>query len=516
MALAASSAATGSSASAPMTRTHVAQGELQGQAKGAVSAFLGVPFAAPPTGDRRWQPPGPPQAWTGVRRADHFSASCQQTITPGGLGPWTAEYVVNGDVSEDCLFLNVWTPASSPRAKLPVLVWIHGGAFTSGSGSVPIYDGTGLAAKGIVLVTINYRLGVYGFLAHPQLTAESPAHASGNYGLLDQVEALRWLQANIAAFGGDPARVTIAGQSAGAASVHHLIATPLAKGLFRRAIAQSGSGMGISVPDRARAEAHGVRLAEAAGVRSIAELRALSTRQLSDAVAKMPADADGLRFGPIVDGLLLPDDNVVGANTNDTPILTGMTAQEMVGLNPDAGKVTPAALRAQVEKTYGGSASDMLALYPAADEAAANASVEALARDRGLAATYLWARHREKVTKHPIYIYLWTHAEPGPEAARYKAFHSSEIPYVFDTLGAAPRPFSDDDHQLAALMSSYWVNWTKNGDPDGDGLPRWPRFGSTMMMLEIGATTHARPMLSEPVRAAFEKFVQSGGTIGLF
>jgi para-nitrobenzyl esterase len=516
LAMVVAAAPAGSGASAPMTKTRIAQGELRGLEKGEVTAFLGVPFAAPPTGERRWQPPRPPQTWAGIRQADHFGPSCEQTVTPGGFGPWTAEYVVSGDVSEDCLFLNIWTPASSPRAKLPVLVWIHGGAFTSGSGSVPIYDGTGLGAKGIVVVTINYRVGVYGFLAHPQLTAESPAHASGNYGLLDQVEALRWIHANIGAFGGDPTRVTIAGQSAGAAAVHHLIATPLAKGLFHRAIAQSGSGMGLAVPDRVVAEESGTRLAQAAGVRGIAELRALSPQQLADALKKMAADAGATRFAPIVDGLLLPDAKTVGANTNDTPILTGMTAHEMVGLNPNAGKTTPETLRAQIEKAYGASASDVLALYPAADDAAANAAAEALARDRGLASTYLWARQREKVTRQPIYLYLWTHTEPGPDAARYKAFHSSEIPYVFETLGAAPRPFADEDYELAVLMSSYWANWTKKGDPNGDDLPRWPQFGKTMLILEIGSPTHARPILGEAARAAFEKYVQSGGKIGLF
>jgi len=315
---------------------------------------------------------------------------------------------------------------------------------------------------------------------------------------------------------GLPSRVTIAGQSAGAAAVHHLIATPLAKGLFQRAIAQSGSGMGITVPDRAAAEAYGTRLAQAAGVTGIAELRALSPKQLADTLSTMPADAGAIRFGPIVDGLLLPDAKSVGANTNDTPILTGMTSHEMVGLNPNVGKATPETLRAQIDKEYGASAGDVLALYPAADDAAANAAVEALARDRGLASTYLWAREREKVTKRPIYLYLWTHTEPGPEASRYKAFHSSEIPYVFETLGAAPRPFADEDYDLAALMSSYWANWTKKGDPNGDDLPRWPRFGQTMLILEIGSHTHARPILGEPARAAFEKYVQSGGRIGLF
>lgn len=238
---------------AQMTGTAVQQGRVAGTKHGEVAAFLGVPFAAPPTGERRWKPPAPASSWNGVRKADALPASCQQGVTPNGFGPWTHEYVVTSAVSEDCLYLNVWTPAKTSGEKLPVLVWIHGGGFSGGSASVPIYDGSKLAAKGVVVIAINYRLGLYGFLAHPALTAESPAHASGNYGLLDQVAALQWIKANVAAFGGDPDRVTIAGQSAGAMSVHHLIASPLAKGLFAQAIAQSGSGTGVTAGDRAGA-----------------------------------------------------------------------------------------------------------------------------------------------------------------------------------------------------------------------------------------------------------------------
>src|SRR5262245_13266464 len=307
---------------AQLVQARVTEGALAGKQEGAVAAFLGVPFAAPPVGANRWAPPRPAAKWKGERTADQFAASCQQGVSPQGFGPWTAEYVVQGPVSEDCLYVNVWTPAKNAPDRLPVLVWIYGGAFSSGSGSVAIYNGAALAAKGIVVVNVNYRVGVYGFLAHPGLTAESPAHASGNYGLLDQVAGLRWVRDNIAAFGGDPTKVTIAGQSAGAASVHHLIASPLAKGLFVRAIAQSGSGMGLPVPDRATAETVGKQLSAggvgsggAAGSSSsgggqpltLAQLRALSTAQLDERVAKLSGAGQPLRFGPVVDGLFLPD-----------------------------------------------------------------------------------------------------------------------------------------------------------------------------------------------------------------
>jgi para-nitrobenzyl esterase len=504
---------------ADVVRTQVAEGELVGKTEGNAAAFLGVPYAAPPVGDLRWKPPQPLASWTGDRAADHFAASCQQTVVPGGFGPWTQEYVVSGDVSEDCLYLNVWTSARKKEDRLPVLFWIHGGGFSQGSGSVPIYDGAPLAAQGLVVVTFNYRVGVYGFLAHPELTAESAEHASGNYGLLDMVAALRWVQKNIAAFGGDPSRVTIAGQSAGAASVHHLIASPLANGLFSGAIAQSGSGMGLPVPDRATAEAVGEKLSHVDGdALTLAQLRALPPAQLDARVAKMPSGGPGaLRFTPIVDGLLLPDAATVGKNTNDTPILTGMTANEVTGLNPDYGKTTADSFRQQLDSTYGALASDAASLYRARDDAQARESADALARDRGLASMYLWAKDRLAHTKHPVFAYLWTHLEPGPDSARYQVFHSSEIPYVFSTLDRAQRPFTARDFALARRLGSYWVNFVKTGDPNEVGLPQWPAFDAKQrQILELGDAIKPRPVLDKRRLKFFEKHVAAGGQLGLF
>jgi para-nitrobenzyl esterase len=499
---------------AQMLHAKVAQGELAGKAESGVAAYLGIPFAAPPVGENRWRPPGKPASWKGVRKADHFSASCPQAVAPNGFGPWSAEYVISNQASEDCLYLNVWTPAKGTGEKLPVLFWIYGGGFNSGGTSVAIYNGTHLASKGIIVVSVNYRVGVYGFFAHPELSAESPAHASGNYGLLDQVAGLRWVHDNIASFGGDPARVTIAGQSAGAASVHHLISSPLAKGLFSQAIAQSGSGMGLPVPDRASAEAVGKDVANAKGTSlTLAQLRKLSAAEL-DALVGPPA----MRFGPIVDGLFYLSAATVDANTNDTPILTGMTANEMAGLNPNYGHFTVANFNAALDSVYGKFAKELVPLYPAGDDEQAWASTKLLSRDRGLASMYFWAQDRLKHTKYPIYAYLWTHIEPGPDSARYLAFHSSEVPYVFDTLDTAPqRSFTALDHKLAVELGTYWVNFVKTGDPNGGGQPQWPQLTTTdKQILEIGDTTHPRAVMDADRLKVFDLYTRAGGRLGLF
>jgi len=503
-------------AMAQLTQARVEQGALSGTRAGAVGAFRGVPFAAPPVGANRWAAPRPAATWQGTRPATAFSPSCRQDVSPAGFGPWTHEYVVSGPVSEDCLYLNVWTPAKRAGEKLAVLVWIHGGAFTSGSASVPIYDGAALAKRGIVVVGINYRLGLYGFLAHPGLSAETATGASGNYGLMDQIAALIWVKRNIAAFGGDPARITIAGQSAGAASVHHLIAAPGAEGLFARAIAQSGSGMGLNVASRAQAEKTGLAFAQAAGAADIMALRGLSPEALEAAARKLPPGA-GPGFAPIADGLVLPE-GMVGANGNDTPILTGMTAEEMTGLNPAFGRMTPADVTTQLNGRFGALAPDFAGLYPAPSDALASEAFAAFSRDRGLAAMAFWADNRLKTSRQPIYAYLWSHAEPGPDAPRYRAFHSSEIPYVFETLDAAPeRGFGADDRRLSALLAGYWVNWVKTGDPNGAGLPRWsPYTTSGRQILGIGATTQMRPVLDPAALALYARYVASGGALGLF
>ena len=314
-------------AAGPSTLT-VSSGQLTGVAgRGAgVRVFKGIPFAAPPVGPRRWKAPEPVAAWTGVRAADRFAPACTQNVTGSRL-PWTEEFMHQGAVDEDCLYLNVWT-ASSGRARRPVFVYLYGGGFNEGSGSVAIYDGESLARKGLVVVTINYRVGVFGFLAHPDLAAESRRAASGNYGLLDQVAALRWVQQNIAAFGGDPDNVTIAGQSAGAISVYLLTASPQTRGLFHRAIVQSGPGSSRGLPQqRTPAAEAGAAFAKARGADSVQALRAKPARDL---LAPQPGDAP-VRFGPVIDGWLLTDDvETVYAKgwQQDVPLLTGMNADE--------------------------------------------------------------------------------------------------------------------------------------------------------------------------------------------
>ncbi|HEX5084247.1 MAG TPA: carboxylesterase family protein, partial [Blastocatellia bacterium] len=323
----------------------------------SVHVFKGIPYAAPPVGDLRWRPPQPPAKWEGVRKADEFSDSCAQNLARS-RNPWTAEFMSQSQAGEDCLCLNVWTAAKTGGERRPVFVWIHGGAFTEGSGEVAVYDGAELAKKGLVVVTINYRLGVFGFLAHPELTKESSRNASGNYGLLDVVAALEWTHKNIAAFGGDPRRVTVAGQSAGAFAVHALMASPLAKGLFHRAIAQSGSGLGRRNRDLAEAEKDGVKFAESKGAHSIHELRAMSARDLTM--------GGGMRFGPVVDGWFLPADVeaiFAQGKQNDATILTGLTADEG-SASPAYGKLKADEFKKQVQQRFVDLAETFLKFYP--------------------------------------------------------------------------------------------------------------------------------------------------------
>jgi len=487
------------------------QGAIDGQRKDGVTRYLGIPYAGAPVRERRWQAPLPAPSWPGTLHADHFKANCQQAPAPKAFRAWTAEYLIEGPVSEDCLYLNVWSPAAdTPSAKLPVLVWIHGGGFTSGGATVPVYDGQALAAKGVIVVTINYRLGVYGFLSHPALRNENPAHASGNYGLLDQIAALRWVRENIAAFGGDAQRVTVAGQSAGAASVHELIASPLARGLFQRAIAESGSGMGGALPDGAASDAVGVRLQAKADAPDIAALRKLPAAQLDEAAA-------GLSFRPSVDGRVLPDAGYAGRNTNDVPMLTGLTADEGSSMSPTYGQATPASFAARLTQRYGELASAFARAYPAASNQQASASARQLARDRGLASTWLWAKTRMATSTQAVYMYYFTHVEPGPEAQHYGAFHSSEIPYVFATLDRAERPFTAQDRALSSTVKQYWANWIRDGDPNGPGLPAWPRLRpDAAQMLEIGTHSGARPILPAEKMSLFERYAGQGGQLGLF
>ena len=487
---------------------------VPGQDK-SILVFRGIPFAAPPVGDLRWRAPQPVAAWSGLKKTEQFSASCAQTLFPGraGIGPWTYEFLTHNEVSENCLYLNVWTPAKSAHAKLPVFVYIYGGGFTGGSGAVPIYDGEGLARKGLVVVTFNYRLGVFGFLAHPELTKESGHNASGNYGLLDQIAALRWVRANILAFGGDPARVTIAGQSAGAISVHYLLASPLAKGLYQGAIAQSGGSSvetGAGVPaiapnDLAAAEADGVRFASQKGVSSLRELRAMTWQEL---LKPVPWGQPGLpRFSPIVDGYvapLSPLDALMQGKLNDVTVLTGCTTSEIAfGLMGPRPRVSADIYQHQAARKYGAAADEFLKLYPAGSDDRANESRTAASTDEALVGMYLWARKRDAAARTKTFIYLWDHPMPGPQAARWAAFHSSEIVYAMNTLYASDRPFTDTDRKIADMMSSYWANFAASGDPSGRGLPHWPSVGEKPEIMELGDRTGAVPLADDPARIAF-------------
>jgi len=406
-----------------------------------VLVFRGIPYAAPPVGDRRWAAPEPAVRWAGVLHADRFGPSCMQNIVTERK-PWTYEFMAHGAISEDCLYLNVWT--TRPRAaRQPVYVFLHGGGFNEGSGSVPAYDGEGLARKGLVVVTINYRLGAFGFLAHPELTKSSPHHTSGNYGLLDQIAALQWVRDNIAAFGGDPTRVTIAGQSAGGISVLQLMTSPMAQGLFHRAIVESGL-LAVKTPALTDAERDGLRWSEGKGVTTLAAMRALGAIEVATRVG-LP-NPNALAFRPIADGFVLPDEvsaRAASGRDNDVPVL--------IGANLDEG-----------------------------------------AKDQQRVTLTEWAQKRAASSRSKTFTYFWTHPMPGPDRAKYGAFHTSEVPYAMNTLYMSDRPFIDADRRIADLMSSYWANFAKNGDPNGVGLPLWPAAtDQPARIMHIGDDTQA-------------------------
>jgi para-nitrobenzyl esterase len=432
-----------------------------------VSFYRGIPFAAPPIAGLRWREPRPPAHWTGVRKPLAAVPACMQQV-PGSRLPWTAEYMHQGMVSEDCLFLNVWTPQKTSGSPLPVLVYVYGGGFNEGSIAVPIYDGAALAHKGAVIVEMNYRVGVLGFLAHPDLTRESAHHASGNYGLLDQVAALGWVKNNIAAFGGDPERVTVFGQSAGAMSVYLLTASPLARGLFERAIVQSGPGglaaLGVSsvtamTQSRREAEKSGAKFAAAYGVNSIAQLRGLDARRLLAPPATAGAPP---RFGPDVDGWFLPEDAgtiYTKHQQNNVPMIIGTMADEA-------------------------------SAFPGYDAARATA-----ARQKSIAGIDQVLAERSAAGGGVAYAYFFERAIPWPEHPDFGAFHSGELPYVFDNLRLLHRPWTQADRTLANVASSYWINFATSGDPNGKGTPKWSPYkpGSRIFMV-LGETSAERPL----------------------
>jgi para-nitrobenzyl esterase len=469
----------------------VENGKLQGTTNEdhSVRMFKGIPFAAPPVGDLRWKAPRPAANWNGVRQADKFGSACLQTDVFGDI------YFRDNQPSEDCLTLNIWIPAKPASAKIPVIVWFYGGGFVAGSSSEPRYDGENLAKKGVIIVNPNYRLGVFGFFSHPELSKESGHGASGNYGLLDQVAALQWVVKNIAAFGGDPQNITIAGESAGSFSVSALMASPLSKNLFQKAIGESGAffpsgpNAGLSVKPLAETEQNGVKFAESVGAKSLAEMRAKPGDELLQAAAKRDR---GYAFGPNIDGYYLPTDAVTiyaqGAQSQ-IPLLAGWNADEgkmFVLFAPK--KPTAKTFAEQAQTRFGDQSAQFLKLYPAATDQEALLSAEALSGDDFIAySTWKWTDMQVRTGNAPVYQYHFEQvpavkpgAMMGPvPASEAGARHACEIEYVFQTLKSqAGVPWTEDDFKVSDAMSSYWVNFAKTGNPNGGGLPDWPKYDS--------------------------------------
>ena len=492
------------------------QGILEGTNASGIRIFRGVPFAQPPVGALRWREPQPTEPWEGVKKADAFGPRAMQRPIFSDMN-----FRSNG-MSEDCLYLNIWTPAKndssrSPGERLPVLVYFYGGGFVGGDGSEYRYDGESMARQGIVALTVNYRLDVFGFFAHPELTKESPHQASGNYGLLDQAAALQWVHDNIAAFGGDPDKVTIAGESAGSFSVSAQMASPLAKDLIAGAIGESGSLLGSSrTTSLADAEQAGVQFAEMIDATSLSALRALP----ADSLLEATANPDAPRFSVTVDGYFFPQspDTIYAAGQQaDVPLLLGWNSEEgsyraLLG----EGEPTPENYVATVEELYGDRASEVLKLYPGTTASEVMQSATDLASDRFIGfGTWKWGEVHAQTSDQPVYRYYYTRprppvqseaedavasseggaAQPEPKPAP-GAVHSAEIEYA---LGNLPTnrvyDWQPEDYQVSEVMQSYFANFIKTGDPNGLGLPEWPvmKQGESPEVMHIDVVTQAKP-----------------------
>jgi para-nitrobenzyl esterase len=493
-------AATAPAGAAGPDRVRIENGVVEGTGAqpSGVRMFKGIPFAAPPVGDLRWKAPQPVKNWDGVRAAQAFGPRCMQLPLFGDMN-----FRANG-MSEDCLYLNVWTPAKSEKERLPVLVYFYGGGFMAGDGSEPRYDGESMAAKGMVAVTMNYRLGIFGFYSHPELTQESPQKASGNYALLDQSASLLWVRQNIAAFGGDPKRVTIAGESAGSLSVSAQRASPLSKDLIAGAIGESGSFLG-TLPPRplAETEKDGLAFATKIGASSLAAIRALPAQQLLDEIGKLPRGS--IRFSANIDGYFLakaPEAIYEAGEQAQVPLLGGWNSEEMNGravLGP--GEPTPEAYQKALQNLYGESAGEVLKHYPGTSADEVLRSATELAGDRFIAfGTWRWLDVHAKTGGKPTYRYYYARPRPpmtpemgdavaglaggvvrGPEARANAAppargaVHSAEIEYAMGNLGTNKvYAWTPEDHRVSKVMQEYFAQFVKTGDPNGPGLPKWP------------------------------------------
>lgn len=473
-------------------------GVVRGETLDGVNAFLGIPYAEPPVGWRRWRTPAALDRWSGTRDATAFGPACHQPTARGTSIYAAAEAP---EMSEDCLSLNIWAPENA--GNLPVFVWIHGGALTTGASNEAVYDGQLLASEGAVVVSINYRLGVLGYLAHPELSDESSQNVSGNYGLQDQIAALRWVEENISAFGGNPENVTIAGESAGALSVMYLMASPEARGLFDRAIAQSGYM--ISTPEL-RSSRHGDFPAETVGLyvqtqlgrANIADLRGMDPQELTVAAA-------GAGYAPwgTVDGVFLTEQLVTIFDRGEqapVPLLAGFNQGEIRSLRilaapPSADAAT---YEAEIRARYGEFADEFLRLYPPSDIAE---SVLATPRDGLYGWTAERMMRRQTALGQNAYLYFFDHGYPAANEGGYHAFHAAEIPYVFGTLDRTPPrwpaiPNTDEEASLSAAMRSYWLSFARDGAPTAPGQPAWPAYGEarSYMAFEEGPVARERLM----------------------
>jgi para-nitrobenzyl esterase len=499
-------------------------GVIQGTVEDGLSVYRGIPYAAPPVGDLRWRAPEPAAKWQGVRMADRFGAPCIQSN----------KAIENQPIkqSEDCLYLNVWTPAKDASDRLPVMFWIHGGGFTAGATLERLYHGEQLAKKGVVVVTIGYRLGVMGFLAHPGLSAENPRHVSGNYGMLDMIAGLRWVQRNIAAFGGDSKRVTIFGESAGGAAVSILCASPLAKGLFQGAISQSGgffappvrssAGGPMAVRLLSDAEQAGQAWAATLGASTIADLRKLPAEKVL-ASATPPGRGETVPPGrgattpsagraatsppaaraatsPVVDEWVIADDQYrlyESGRYNDTPILVGYNSDEGATIGAPQ---SPESYLEGVRQRYGPYAEKLIALYPAGEGKVAKTARD-LSRDVSFGwATWTWVRLQTKTGKSKAFLYYFDqHPDYPPDSPRFGwgAPHAAECPFVFQHLDLRPNERTPEDQALSETIVTYWTNFAKRGDPNGPGLPNWPAFNDAQpQMMYFAHTAHPGPLVS--------------------
>jgi para-nitrobenzyl esterase len=471
------------------------QGKVRGKVinDGKVRAFLGLPYAAPPVGDLRWKAPQPPSSWKGEHDATHFGARCVQGHV------WDDMIFQDGGESEDCLFLNVYAPAgSTPKSKLPVMFWIHGGGYKAGASSEPRHNGDFLPTRGVVLVTINYRLGAFGFLATEELAKEANG-AAGNYGLMDMVAALQWVKANIGQFGGDAQNVTIFGESAGADAVCVLMASPLARGLFQKAIGESRALFNelfptYSLEERKKEDAQWVA---ALGVQTLAQMRALPAAKILEAASAKGA----VRFSPVTDGKLLVEPleaTYAAGKQAHVPLLAGWNRDEDPSL---ANGMTAEKWKAYAADTFKGRAGEFLKLYPAeTDEQAWRSAADYGADSFAAFGTWHWIEAHRKTSGLPVYRYHFELAAlPSKFHPAVAAFHSDEIEYVFGALDTRPgETIRPEDRKLSEQMMSYWTNFARTGDPNGPGLPEWPKYGKNDSLIHLDSTITSGPDMQRP------------------